>query len=559
MVNRLHVLDIATIAAAEDGVLNDGGALDGCVLEIHKRNGGKSKRAYFRYNGTPFGEKRTERLALGPYDLGLTHLRRMRVTCERLIEEGKSPRRYYDVEQEKQRTAGMTLRQAVAEHFEWAMRTVWNSPHSRSNNEDYRRLYLEPADIMNLPLDAIRVHHLDAFLAPFWKYHGGTGAHLRSLLHGAFQLQIDNEVFTKSNPLAWRKTSPLSRRLGKPMAATHFPGPTWQELPYIVAELWTQPVLPDCLTVTEIGHAYDLPQSNIRRMIRLGRFEGMQQKHPNRPGRTGPNFIPIAIVQKVLGEFAHDPVRNISAYQQLCKQALLALIFTAVRVNNICGQQLGNIHSKQHRTSELIGGLRWRNIKEDENYLEYLPMRKDPSSGSNILPSEHKLGWKFPVPYLVMLTDNLRAIIDEQREQQIHDGIKIELDGFVFQRPWTLTGENTGFGNPLLGTSLNNHLGLINEKLFERGVTTIKNITPHGLRTTFTTWAKENGYSDDLINLTLGHIIPAIRDNPTNWSYFYKVQLLEDRRKMMAHWEQHCLSKCGDAAADNILHFPASA
>jgi hypothetical protein len=172
MVNRLHVLDIATIAAAEDGVLNDGGALDGCVLEIHKRNGGKSKRAYFRYNGTPFGEKRTERLALGPYDLGLTHLRRMRVTCERLIEEGKSPRRYYDVEQEKQRTAGMTLRQAVAEHFEWAMRTVWNSPHSRSNNEDYRRLYLEPADIMNLPLDAIRVHHLD----PSWHPFGSTMA-----------------------------------------------------------------------------------------------------------------------------------------------------------------------------------------------------------------------------------------------------------------------------------------------------------------------------------------------------------------------------------------------
>jgi hypothetical protein len=67
----------------------------------------------------------------------------------------------------------------------------------------------------------------------------------------------------------------------------------------------------------------------------------------------------------------------------------------------------------------------------------------------------------------------------------------------------------------------------------------------HGTRATFTTWAKENKqhrYDDDLINLSLGHMIPAIRENPTNWSYFYDVKLINERAEMMAHFERHCLS-----------------
>jgi hypothetical protein len=69
---------------------------------------------------------------------------------------------------------------------------------------------------------------------------------------------------------------------------------------------------------------------------------------------------------------------------------------------------------------------------------------------------------------------------------------------------------------------------------------------------TFTTWAKEHGYSDDLINLSLGHVIPAIAENSTNWSYFYGVQLIEERTEMMAHWERHCLSLVVPQQTNNI-------
>ena len=79
------------------------------------------------------------------------------------------------------------------------------------------------------------------------------------------------------------------------------------------------------------------------------------------------------------------------------------------------------------------------------------------------------------------------------------------------------------------------------------------------MRATFATWAKNHGYSDDAINLSLGHVIPGIRQNTSNRAYFHRVMLIDERREMMAYWEQHCLSRCGDAAASNIINFPASA
>src|SRR5437870_3614241 len=117
MANRPHLLDVDKIAAARKGALNDGGALKGCALEIHVRNNGRSKYGYFRYNGTQFDEKRTERIPLGPYELGLPYLRRERAACERLIEQGKSPKRLRSYEQERRRAANMTLRDGVAAFF----------------------------------------------------------------------------------------------------------------------------------------------------------------------------------------------------------------------------------------------------------------------------------------------------------------------------------------------------------------------------------------------------------------------------------------------------------
>jgi integrase len=216
------------------------------------------------------------------------------------------------------------------------------------------------------------------------------------------------------------------------------------------------------------------------------------------------------------------------------------LIYTPVRAANGCG-------------------LRWRNIKvkDGREVIEYLPKRPG-------FPSEHKNGWKFNIPYVVILTDNLRALIEEQREQQIRDDIKIEPDGFVFVHSRPQTGADRWFGKRSTHATVDDYLTKAVARLNAAGAKIrlvpedAKKVTVHGQRgATFTTWAKQHGYSDDLINLSLGHIIPAILENKTNWSYFYNVDLMEDRTEMMQHWERHCLSLV--QPADNVLKFPASA
>jgi integrase len=547
MANRPHLLDVSKIAAASDGVHNDGAALDGCALEIHVRNNGKSKRAYFRYNGSPFGEKRTERIPLASYDLGLPRLRRERVACEQLIEQGKSPKLYRAEEGEKQRLAGMTLREAVAEYFAWGHKVVWKSPHTRSLNDRIRRLYLEPAKIMDLPLDSIRAHHLLTLIEPKWNAQSGNGARMRSLLNGTFQQQIDSEAYAHPNPASWRKSSALSRRLGAQLDSVHHPGPAIEEVPHFVAHLRTRlDGLPGYLTTAEAAYAYDRPVKAIAAATERGRFPGMR-KHPKRDWNAAANLIPIPELKAVFGEFVREPVplprRDVWLYDRL----LQFLFFTPIRAGNACGQLL-------RADDGVFGGLRWRNIDKDKNLIEYLPRRKDPLSGE-VLPSEHKLGWKFNVPYIVILTDNLHAIIEEQRQRQISHGVKIKPDGLVFVHGPSRTGSNIWLGKHLNHRGVEDHLRVAADHLFGLGIIKTNKIVPHGLRTTFVTWAKKHGYSDDLINLSLGHMIPAILENKTNWAYFYQVTLIEERRQMMEHWEQHCLSLCGEPAG-NVDPFP---
>jgi integrase len=535
MANRPHLLDVSKIAAARDGVHNDGGALAGCALEIHVRNGGKSKRAYFRYNGTPFGEKRTERIPLGSYDLGLPRLRRERVTCEQLIEQDKSPKRHRSEQQERQRAAAMTLRNALEEYWAYARRVLW-SPDVHQHNERIKRKHLEPMEIMDLPLDSIRAQHLDEAFGVKWATMSGTGPRIRSLLHSTFQYQIDkdNGVFRGPNPASWRKTSSLSRRLGPQPPSKPHPGPHYEDVPKIVA-YFCAPLdhwVPGYLTTMQAAYATGRDPKAIRTATEAGLFPGARKAPP--VWKSSSNLIPIDEIKKVFGEFVREPEPNEHESARMHSRLARFLIFTPVRAAMACK-------------------LRWRNIKEDKGLIEYLPKR-------NGFPSEHKLGWKFPIPYIVILTDNIHALIKEQREQQIRDGIKIEPDGFVFVHGKSHTGADRWFGKRSSHRTLDDYLTKAVARLNAQGANIrlvpedAKKVTVHGMRgATFTTWAKEQGYSEDLINLSLGHVIPAIRENKTNWSYFYNVQLIKQRIEMMVHWEQHCLSLCGKPQQTNVV------
>src|SRR5215510_1833502 len=124
-IHPLGLTDIAKAKASGKRVtLNFGSELAGCALEIQVRK--NSEIGYFRYNGTGFGEKRVERLRLGTVaELGLPELRRRRVACEQLIEEGTTSPKQHRSQQQKQvrqqhTLAKRTLRGAMDEFFAWA-------------------------------------------------------------------------------------------------------------------------------------------------------------------------------------------------------------------------------------------------------------------------------------------------------------------------------------------------------------------------------------------------------------------------------------------------------
>jgi integrase len=532
MTNRPHLLTTSFIETAPDGVHNDGGAIEGCALEIHIRNGGKSKRAYYRYNGTPFGESRTARVSLGSYDQGLAHLRRERVALEQLIEQGKSPKRHRGHQQKQRRAAGMTLRNAMDEFWTFAYRALW-SPGVRKYNDRVRRKHLEHLKIVGMPIEDIRAVHLEEAFGEKWRTMSGIGPRIRSLLHSTFQYQIDKDdgVYRGPNPVSWRKTSSLSKLLGPQLPSKPWPGLHHEDVPKVVAyfrapaDHW----VPGYLTTMQAAYVWELDPKAIRTSHALGRFQGVIQAPPIWKART--NLFPISELKKKYGEFVNQPKPHEQESAVLNSRLMQFLMFTPVRAAMACG-------------------LRWRNIKGDKGYIEYLPKRRDPLTGE-MLPSEHKLGWKFNIPYLAILTNNLRELIEASRAQQIRDRIEIKPDGFVFVHGTALTGDKHWFSKPSSHRTLDDYLTKAAFRLRAAGETIrfvpedAKKATIHGFRgATFTTWAKENGYSDDLINLSLGHVIPAIRENKTNWSYFYNVLLLKDRTEMMTHWERHCLSLC---------------
>ena len=174
MEKRPYLLESKTIENAVDlrKVYNDGGELDGCALEIHVRNGGKSKRAYFRYNGSPFGEKRVERVPLGRYERGLAELRRKRDDCEQLVKQGKSPKIYLkrkgEQRLERQRLARRTLGDALDEFFSFAPGRFWKSAYTRTLNTGIKTHYFDGSDLVKLPLNEVKPYDVFKLISPFW-------------------------------------------------------------------------------------------------------------------------------------------------------------------------------------------------------------------------------------------------------------------------------------------------------------------------------------------------------------------------------------------------------
>jgi hypothetical protein len=512
-----------------------GGDLPGTALEIRVRNGGKSKRAYFRYNGKPFGEKQhPTRLPLGDFNQeGLTALLRKRAACEQLMREGKNPKQEHKraekQKQEQQLLSQRTLGQALEDFFNYARGVKWKSKHTIDLNEGIKRNHLDghPA-LMGKPLAQVTaVPDMYSLISPFWHGHyvsqlphgspksngKGIAVRMRSLLHSTFENEINEGRLSGQNPCSWKSSSPLSKKLGaKPISVPHVASEL-EDLQRIVRYIVNSDRgrAEGYITSAEVTDWTGKSDIALRKYRNAGLLHPI--KMPDRLWKNAPYAYAIEEVRRVFKDQLKRPEPLLRERDEIAiiLDIILFTAFTAVR-------------------PRMATFLRWRNINEAEGYIEYLAAKGD-------LPAEHKTGHDGVSVYLVVLTDNLRAIIERARQHHACYGIEIKDDGYVFVHGRNYDGINRWFTRPVRVGASNTAF----KKLTNRvdGIKK-KGAVISGIRGTIAKWAPGK-HNVDCINLALGHIIEAVRQNRTNKHYFYGIDLLKERRKMMTHWENTLL------------------
>jgi integrase len=336
---------------------------------------------------------------------------------------------------------------------------------------------------------------------------------MRSLLHSTFENEYDEDRFFGRNPCDWSEGSKLSRKLGaKPSSVPHA-APEFEDLQHIVAYILdsSRGRVPGYITTAEIADWSGVTDVGLRKRRDAGLLHPI--KAPDRTWNTASYMYSIEEGRKLFKNQLKYPEPRLREREEaaLIWDIVLFTAFTAVRPS-------------------MATFLRWRNIKEEEGYIEYL-------AASGDLPAEHKTGYDGVSIYIVVLTDNLRAIIERARQRHIRDRIEIKDDGYVFVHGHSYDGVDRWFSKPVAKNASNLALKRLAHKLdsVKKKVMVIS-----GIRHTIAKWATGK-HNVDTINLALGHIIEAIRQNKTNKHYFYDIDLLEERREMMMHWERTLL------------------
>jgi hypothetical protein len=542
------------IKTAKDGEHSDP---DG--LQLHVR--GNSKLWIIVYNGRPFGERRKMKMSLGSFPkIGITEAKRRHLNALALIDEGKSPRQQRKEERGRgARVAGgerkqiVTLGEAITEFYKDSInRGRWGrnalGPYNTIMKNYFGLATKEPeADkppvnlgehkLMAMLARDVRPYHIDTLINPYWgKGKGkrkGMAEKMRSLIHGTFEREIDLERYFHRNPASWRKDAPLSRMLGPKVKSTPRPDVEYEAMPHIVQYLYNPPEIhrpSGYLTTAEAAYAVGRDTNTIRCARKRGWFPGVTK----RPGSVFQNtsyLIPIAELKKHYPKFLHEPREINREDLTLYGRALLFTIFTSVRSSMACR-------------------LRWDQIKKTKQgvLIEF-------TGETATTESQHKTGKDSGDSYWVIVTDNVQAILDAERERQRRDNNQSE---FVFVHGRTATGVDYRYGHTPNPNVLNTYLKRIVNRIPE---VKKKDVTVHGIRTAFGSWATEEKgltFDSDTVNLTWGHIIAAIRDNKANTSYLRNAKFISARRELMQEWEAHCLSliseppKQKQAVGDNI-------
>jgi integrase len=472
-IEKLKLRFVETVK--EDGQYGDGGGL---WLVVSKQ--GRAKSWVFRYH-TDKGERR---MGLGSFEtIRLVDARERARLCRKQRDEGIDP---IDARAKDR----IDLKLAATKHktidevfFEWLDNKKSPEVEAATAAMIRRRWEIHvPQATRKLPVQKFSVndplnsavHLLEKILKPLWQEKNFTGQMLLLDFRAVLSYASAKGYITGDNVA--RQGGPLELTLPstKNYAEDHHQALPYQEIGKFMAALRSTG-FPAMAPTREPTNCIVCKSPHVRE-IAEARFKGASTENLGR--RFG---FPRGTIGNHLWCHVGRPfTRDVTGY------ALEFMILTAVR-------------------REQAATARWDEINFGERKWTC---------------SKHKTVKQTKKPHEVMLSKQAMAILERMKELQAVNGFKSE---FVF---------DTGLRGRFAGQ------GLKRDSLTKYLVRTMgrKDITVHGFRTTFGSWALDTGQDDTAREMALGHQV----GNAISQIYTRQGDKLEARRLLMEAWAGYC-------------------
>jgi integrase len=493
----------------------------------------------FNYGGAHFGERPHEEISIGPKaKVDVSAARDKAAFFRSLLREGKlSPKQYVEQqrsERKKQIKNAVNFGDALEEYYDHGKGRLWIVKKGSSCSADYGydQVRKRGKDLLNRPLRSIAAEDLaeHIYTQELWDNHPATARRISAFLIGLFTRAIVRGRYDGSNPAKIGKHSELVRIRGPLPEGGNYRDLPFTDIPRLVYHLLIaqHERRPGFVSVAEAAAAAPCDPYKIIKLRTRGKLPGAYKEH-NHP--TAPWFVPVVELEKNDIKFTR-PLPSFSQKDiDLYYSMILFQILCVVRPDQVCQ-------------------LRFRNIDRKKKLLIFRP-------AENGRPGEHKMGHHKNRTYTSIITPRMAKILDWAKQRRLRDGLTCEPNDYVFTHERTRRGEDKHFKKPTGPHALVYNLHILLKRIPE---IEMKNASVHAMRDAFTTWAAgERLAHHDLVNLTLGKPVTAVRENQANDPYWKRVmaELEAKRRPLMLDWENFVLSMWNEMQGEPAVKEPA--
>jgi integrase len=478
-IHRLKLRDVERETRA--GMYADGGGL---YLQI---GDGGARSWIFRYSRSRFGKAGDAHMGIGPtHTVSLDHARELAQALRLQLLKGIDPleaRKTERLAKRLEEAKHVTFAECAADYVAhksktWAASTTKQAKRAIHN-------HLNPV-FKDLPIADINHLHLHRVLEPMWNTTAPWARNIVFHLSGIFERAKAKGYRTGDNPASLK--GPLGLLLHEFRdihTVQHHDSLPYQQIGALMAQLRTPPEKSTAYTLAEAAEATGIDRSAILRSVHEGRLRG-----DKKPGVFGsPWFVDPIELFKVYPRKNAPAVRPL---MPLSSYILQFIILTAVR-------------------SGQVRHMRWDEC-DWKNRLWTCPWQRT------------KTGRKTKNPHVIPLSEPALQILEVMREEQKTSGVPSE---FVFAHGRAFAGVGALEGKPVSDTAVREHL----RRNCDR-----PDVTVHGFRATFSSWANDNNFPRETIEMALDHLI----GNLVERIYARDAQRLDQRRGLMDAWAECC-------------------